>query len=351
MRRLSATLIISALLLIAFGISTALSGEPEYMKPKAEEEIRKPPPENVRGRIEEIRKRIEEIRAKGRPRTDLEGRLRELHDQLAETEHRLDDLRRKNPDSPEIGRLERRADELRDEIRKLEEMVKHAPPPPEMPPIEEAVRMKGELRIFKLEHIPARYAADIAGEFKSRLGKMVPVEPINLLIVRDLPEYLADIEEIIHHIDVPELKRPPRERPPERRLRMRERIKRERTEKREIERGREKRVERETMEKPKKQIFKGEFNVKPGKKHTEKLFRNTDRPVPVTFKPILKGEEVELKIRWGDRELTGRSKLNRPAEVMAHPDPRRADWGIRYEIIRAEGDQLKVKYQAWRIIP
>jgi len=89
MRRLSVTLIISALLLIAFGVSTALSGEPEYMKPKAKGEgIRKPPPEHVRGRIEEIRKRIEEIKAKGRPRTDLEGRLRELQDREARTKGR-----------------------------------------------------------------------------------------------------------------------------------------------------------------------------------------------------------------------------------------------------------------------
>ncbi|HID56690.1 TPA: hypothetical protein EYP37_09185 [Candidatus Poribacteria bacterium] len=334
MRKLSATLIISALLLIAFGISTTLSAEPEYMKPKAEEEeIRKPPPEKVRGRIEEIRKRIKEIKAKGRPRTDVEERVKELRDQLARTERRLEELRGRNPDSPEIRELERKADELRSKIRKLEEIAKHMPPPPKMPPIEEAVRMKGELRIFKLKHIPPGYAADIVGGFKSRLGMVVPVEPINLLIVRDIPEYLADIEEIIHHIDVPQLKRPPR-RPAERRQRVRERAERP---KREIQ--------------PRRQVFKGEFNVKPGEEHKERVFANTDRPVPVTFKPVLKGDEVELKIKWGDRELVGRSKLNMSAELMAHPDPKRADWGIEYEVIPAEGDRLKVKYRAWRVLP
>jgi hypothetical protein len=332
MRRTFVT-IISFALLVAFGALVALASEPEYIRKSPPD-----PPKRFQERIEEIEKRIGEIRAKGRPQEKLMGKLEELRGKLAETEEKLDSLRETEPESPKIKELERRADELRKKIAELERALERRKPRPErrMPPREMPPEMmhmmKGELRIFKLEHVPSGYAAEILHRFISPRGVMVPEERVNLLIVRDLPEYIADIEEIIHHIDVPEIKRPPRGRPPVRRERMRERV--------------ERRAPR-----PKRQVARGEFAVKPGEERSEKIFRETDRPVTLVFKPSLKEEKVELKVRWGEKELIGHSELGKPAQILAHPDPKRADWGIKYEVNRTEDGRLKVNYEAWRYAP
>jgi len=237
------------------------------------------------------------------------------------------------------GDLERAIAELKAAIKRLEREIrelKRGPRPegeiepprerperPPMPPLPE----RGELRFYKLEHARAREAFEIINKFLSPVGAAWFDARTNSLIVRDLPEYLDDVERIIRFIDVPVRRRPEMER--------REVVRR---------RARERRIEREG----KIEVRRGVVVLEPGGEGEVTLFRETDMPISISFRPTVEDERVELRLVISSPKWEGKIKVTSVTELGVPKVVEREGLRIRYEVNRTEEGKLRIDYEVKR---
>lgn len=233
--------------------------------------------------------------------------------------------------------LEKSIAELRAAVKRLEKEIKELEgklglageiePPrerkerPPMPPLPE----RGELRFYKLEHAGAPEAFEVISKFLSPIGAAWFDRGTNSLIVRDLPEYLEDVERIIRFIDVPT---------------------RRRAERREVVRRRaeERRIERERGV----EVRRGVVVLEPGGEGEVTLFRETDMPISISFRPTLEGERVKLHLVISSPKWEGKVEASSTAELGVPEVVEREGLRIRYEVNRTEEGRLRIDYEVGR---
>lgn len=154
---------------------------------------------------------IVEVFRRGEPNPRQEAVVREL-EQLKRK------LRDAEPESPGRSEMERRRDELSGRLRAERSDEPRQPNEQFQPdrsqrgrqpqPSPRAPRTRMELRVYALEHVPAEHAAEIVNALVGMDSIVVPDWWSGKLFVRAQTQYLQEIEEILHHLDVPPRHRP-----------------------------------------------------------------------------------------------------------------------------------------------